>query len=218
MNVLRTTCLVFMPLLLAACQVPAATVAPVNPMDAEPAPAGANRYVSDFEGLLKGRSVGSGFQIFLKYEGIDGDATEAEHLRWIALEGIQLRSARSITPIRGSGNREASEPTLDGLMLLKQVDRATPKLFTASLDGAMGRRAELHFVTLGGLAQTVMIMKLENCLVKNWELTNKDNGLLLESMVLDFTRIEMRYIAYDQNNRPLTPVVVGWDSATARSL
>lgn len=215
MNVLRPAVVLLLPLVLAACQTPVAQLAPAVVPAAEPAP---RSYVSDFEGLLQGRQVGGGVQIFLRYEGIDGDATEESHRKWIALEGVQLRASRTISPLRGASSREASEPQLDGLMILKNVDRATPLLFRESTAGYLPRRAEVQFVSVGIAGQTFLSLTLTDTLVKNWEITNKENGLLLESMVLDFTRIEMRYTPFDERNKPTGSVTVGWDILTSRGL
>ena len=85
--------------------------------------------------------------IYLKYEGIDGEATHAKHEKWIDIGSLQFGLGRAIsTPAGAAANREASEPSVSEVTVTKLLDSASSKLFTESATGAAGKKVEIHLV------------------------------------------------------------------------
>ena len=69
--------------------------------------------------------------IYLKYEGIDGEATHENHKKWIDVSSLQFGVGRGIsTPSGSTANREASEPSVSEVVITKMLDGSSSKLFT----------------------------------------------------------------------------------------
>lgn len=82
--------------------------------------------------------------IYMDYDGIKGEATQQDHKKWIDILSLSWGSGRSINTVSGSAqNREASEPHLSEVSIVKVFDAATPKLFTEFVQATRGKQLKL---------------------------------------------------------------------------
>lgn len=118
----------------------------------EPAPAGRRRSV-----LARARTLAAErlerrdlLAIFAQIEGITGEATDSTHTKWILADSanVVFRS----TPGGGvDQRREASEPSLSDVTIIKIIDGSSPKLFPAASLGRIKGDVLLDFtVPVGG--------------------------------------------------------------------
>ena len=155
--------------------------------------------------------------IYLKYEGIDGEATHDTHKKWIDVASLQFGTGRGIsTPTGSTANREASEPNISEVVVTKMLDGASPKLFTESVTGAVGKKVEIHLVSTGSPGNTYVEYVLTNALISGYSLSSGGDRPS-ESISINFTKMEFKFTPYDDKNKAGTPVTVNYDLTTTKS-
>ena len=155
--------------------------------------------------------------IYLQLEGIQGDATHEQHSKWMDIEALHWDVSRNMNTAAGSAaNREASEPSISEVVLTKVSDSSSTKLFKEACSGRTGKAASIHLVTTGSPGETYIEYNLTNALIANYSVdTNGDRPL--ETIKLNFTKMEVKYTPYDDNHRPQSPMIASYDLATTKS-
>lgn len=155
--------------------------------------------------------------IYLKYDGIDGEATHDSHKKWIEVSSLQFGLGRGIsTPVGGTANREASEPSVSEVTVTKMMDGASTSLFTESATGAAGKKVEIHLVSTGSPGNTYAEYTLTNALISGYSVSSGGDRPS-ESLSINFTKIEYKLTPYDDKNNAGTPVTVSYDLSTTKS-
>src|SRR4051812_16488362 len=135
--------------------------------------------------------------IYLKYDGIDGEATHEDHKQWIDIGSMQFGIGRAIsTPAGSTANREASEPSVSEITVTKSMDGASPKLFTESATGNVGKVVKIDLVSTGSPGNTYVTYTLTNTLISGYSVSTGGDRPT-ESVTLSFTKIEYKFIPYD---------------------
>ena len=155
--------------------------------------------------------------IYLKLDGIDGDATHQDHRNWMRIENLDLGIRRKFGTRTGVvANREGRQPALSPVRLVKRSCRATPLLMTESLAGSRSKTAVIHVVDTGSPGRTYIEVTLSNVLVSRYQIDGEE-GRPLESFHLYATKIELRYIPRADDNSGSAPMVASYDMATSQS-
>ena len=155
--------------------------------------------------------------IYLQIDGIQGDATHETHTQWMDIDAIHWDVSRNMNTTAGStANREASEPTISEMVLTKVSDSSSTKLFQEACSGKTGKLATIHLVTTGSPGDTYIEYKLTNTLIANYSVdTSGDRPT--ETVRLNFTKMEVKYIPYDEMNNPKSPMIASYDLTTTRA-
>lgn len=155
--------------------------------------------------------------IYVKYDGIDGEATHESHKKWLDVASLQWGVGRGIsTPSGSTANREASEPSVSEVTLTKMLDASSPKFFTEACTGAAGKKVVIHLVTTGSPGNTYAEYTLHEALVSSYSMSSGGDRPS-ESISISFTKMEFKFTPYDGNNKAGTPISVSYDIATTKS-
>jgi type VI secretion system secreted protein Hcp len=155
--------------------------------------------------------------IYVKYEGIDGEATHEEHKKWLDVSSVQWGVGRAIsTPSGSTSNREASEPSVSEVTLTKLMDSSSPKFFTEACTGAAGKKVQIDLVTTGSPGKTYATYTLTNALVSSYSMSSGGDRPA-ESISISFTKMEYKFTPYDDTNKAGTPIAVSYDISTTKS-
>lgn len=154
--------------------------------------------------------------IYMKYGKIDGDVTAAGHEKWIELHSLQWGVGRGISsPVGHSAERESSAPSISEVTITKDMDKASPILFGQACWGE-GTKCELHLVkTDKGKLSTYMTYELTNTLISGYSVSSGGDKPT-ESLSLNFTKVEMKYIPHDAGTKGSGPVPAMYDLATGK--
>lgn len=155
--------------------------------------------------------------IFIKIEGILGNSSDSNHLGWIEAERLDWGSSRLITSTTSTrGDRESSNTTISDLTFLKRMDKATAYLVIEALCGR-GKTITIEMTKTGQGqgADTYIQYVLHNALLSNYQVRckQKNNKRPLERISISFTKLEMRYIPYNEDGIAVAPISVGFDTA-----
>lgn len=156
--------------------------------------------------------------IYLKYDGIDGDATQEQHKKWFDIQSLQWGVGRGIMTTTGSAqNREASEPSVSEVTVTMTMDRASTKLFEQACVGADGKLVTIDLCATGDPGPLYLQYKLDQTLVSGYSVSSGGDRPSI-SVSLNFSKIEMKYIPLDEDNKATTPMLAGYNIATGKKV
>ena len=155
--------------------------------------------------------------IYFQMDGIQGDATQADHKQWMDIQAMHWNVSRNINTLAGAAaNRESSEPAISEVTLTKVSDSSTSKLFQEACTGRSGKDATIDMVTTGNPGQTYIQYKLYNTLVASYTVSSSGDRPT-EQVTLNFTKMEVKYIPFDENNNAKAPMISSYDVSTAQA-
>ncbi|MDE1150605.1 MAG: type VI secretion system tube protein Hcp [Azospirillaceae bacterium] len=155
--------------------------------------------------------------IYLQIDGIAGDATQQNHTQWTDIKTLQWGVSRSMNTLAGAtANREGSEPSIREVILTKTSDSSSVKLFSQACSGRSGVNAKIHIVTSGNPGDTYIEFNLTNTLISSYNISASADRPE-EQVVLNFTKVEMKYTPYDSQHNPQSPIIASYDLATTKS-
>ena len=147
--------------------------------------------------------------IYLKVDGVDGDATQEEHRNWITVESAGTNISREIA-INRKGQREISAPNIGNFQITKQFDSSSVLLRALALQDTVGREVVIHFLSTGSPGQTYLEIVLSDAVISSVSMTSGGDRPT-EAVSINFTRIEWTYIPLAANNEGGPPVTFGYD-------
>lgn len=153
--------------------------------------------------------------IYLKIGDIKGNVSSKGHEDWIECSSLQFGVGRAIPMAVGTQtNREASHPSLSEVSISKVMDDSSPYLFQESVVGE-SKEIMIH-VTKTGANQLESIVEytLSAALVSSYSLSSGGDQPQ-ESLSLAFTKIEMKYIVWNEDHSQASQIPVSYDLATA---
>jgi len=157
--------------------------------------------------------------IYMKYADIEGDTTAKSHEQWITLQSCQFGVGRGIsTPVGSSHNREASTCSVSEIVVTKMLDAASGPLWQELVKNTSGKDVTIDFTsTSGGADNTYMFVKLTNTLISGMSFSSGGDRPS-ESVSLNFTKIETKYLEQDQAGTDATGgSAVTYDLALAKA-
>jgi type VI secretion system secreted protein Hcp len=106
--------------------------------------------------------------IFAKYDGIDGESTNANHAAWVDVLSLDW-GATHATSLGAAGGRRRSSAMVEEMVLSLHYEKAAPKLLEKCLEGAVIPRLEIEVTaTYGGTRVTYLRYELENVVVASY--------------------------------------------------
>lgn len=153
--------------------------------------------------------------IYLKIGDIKGNVSAEGHQDWIECSSLQFGVGRAIPMAVGTQtNREASHPSLSEISITKQMDDSSPYLFQESVVGE-SKQVQIH-VTKTGANQLDSIVEytLDSALISSYSISSGGDQPS-EALSIAFTKIEMKYVVWDEAHSQSSQIPVSYDLATA---
>ena len=150
--------------------------------------------------------------LFLKLEGIDGEATDEAHPDEINVLSYSWGSSNPTTVTSGSGT-SAGKVSVDDLNVVKYMDKASPNLWLRCCSGEVIPTGVLTVQRAGADKTQALVFELEKIFVSSYS-TSGDAGsgeLPVESATLSFNKITYKYTTQDRDGNPEAEVEVGWN-------
>jgi type VI secretion system secreted protein Hcp len=157
--------------------------------------------------------MGSHADMFLKIDGIEGESLDDKHKSEIQLLSFSFGATQSGSAGVGTGSG-AGKVHLQDLQFSKYLDKASPKLFDACCVGKHTPKVTLVCRKAGGTQQEYLKYTLSEVLVSSVSHSGSGSELLpLETVSLNFSKIEMEYKPQDEKGQLGGVVKAGWDVA-----
>ena len=156
--------------------------------------------------------------IYLKIDGINGKVTAQGHEKWIDVGSVQWGVGRAISSAVGTAkDREASKPSISEVSVTKLMDESSPLIFTEACVGK-AKKVQIHLCTTGTeKLDTYMEYTLEDCMISGYSVSSGGDRPS-ESISLSFTKMEMKFIPYDDAGKPGSPIPAGYDMALGKKI
>ena len=156
--------------------------------------------------------------IFVNYEGIKGEASDAGHKEWMDVQSISWGVGRQITSSTSTaGDRESSNAVISDLQITRLMDSATPKIFIESCCGT-GKTVviDLTKTGTGSGTDTYMQYTLKNALISNYtvDASSQSSDRPTETITISFVDVEVKYTPYDEDGNAEAAIAVGFDTAS----
>lgn len=162
--------------------------------------------------LVSSQSTQAAFDAFLKIEGIPGESRDSSHKDEIDVLSWSWGASNTGTHAGGGGGG-AGKVSMNDLTVTKVLDKSSPLLMLACAKGELVRQAVL--VCRSQEAEPVQYLKItfSDILVSSYSTGGSASGddRPVESISLNFGRIEIEYIPVDVNGVPEEPVRASWD-------
>jgi type VI secretion system secreted protein Hcp len=151
------------------------------------------------------------FEAYLKLDGIDGEATESKHSKWIDVDTFQWGVSHNVDMV-GSG-LSSGKAHIDAFSFSKLSDASSPKLALHCCTGQHIKLAEIHFSQATGEKQVWMSYKLTDCLVSGFHISGSRAGVdrPQESVSISFSKWEVKYQPTDSKGVLGGAIPAGFD-------
>jgi len=154
--------------------------------------------------------------MYLKLDGIAGEATQKGFEKWIQIQGWSFGS----TTQGGSdvGKMIAGKVSAQDFNFNMQVNSASPKLFLACCKGQHIPKATVVMARMPG-NHKVMEYKFTDVLVTNFQLSGGagDGGIPTESLSMSFLKMEFKYTPMKEDGTPEGSIMANYDLKQAKS-
>jgi type VI secretion system secreted protein Hcp len=149
---------------------------------------------------------------YLKLDGLDGESKDKGHEKWIKIESVSWGVHRSIHEGARDEQRQRGHTTAQDIVIVRQVDKTSPKLMEQTAIGKPIKEAEVHLCNMANDKQEpYMKMKLSNVIVSSYSCHANGEGSPLphEEVTINFTKFENTYIPFDNDKSTPSGNVVG---------
>lgn len=154
--------------------------------------------------------------IYVKYGSISGEVTATKWKQWVEVDSFQWGVGRSISMPSGGGTskRESSTPTISEITVSKATDATTTSWLKEVYGTKQDNKCEVVFTRTGtkGEEEEFLHLTLTDTAVSGYSFSSGGDRPQ-ESLSLNFTKIETKYISYDDKGSS-KPSVVTYDLTT----
>ena len=150
--------------------------------------------------------------LFIKFDGIDGEAKDKDHKQWSDLLSMSWGVSKAGGGATGQ-TRRRGVAVVEDMAITKEADKSSPKLAEAVVSGKVFPKVEIHnTATYGEGRATFMKYELKNVAITMHSLGASGGGDAVpqETMSLNFEEVKMTYIEYDDKGSKKGNVEMSW--------
>lgn len=165
--------------------------------------------------------------IYVKFDGaseLQGDSTDSKHANEIEVSSFRHLLSQPKSSSASSAGGHTAERTEHGeIMLIKDIDKSTPKLNRACSAGTVYPKVYITFYrAYGGSGATSTSqtrvdyykMVLENVVISSSETTVADGELPIQAFGLKYGKVTWEYKQHKMDGSSTSTGVAGWDLRT----
>ncbi|MBT8272892.1 MAG: type VI secretion system tube protein Hcp [Bacteroidia bacterium] len=129
---------------------------------------------------------------YVKLGDIKGDSSDANHKDWIVIESMGMSMELSKSPT--GATRHRGKVQLQDLIIIKKVDKSSPKLAEACAKGMTIPKLELEIVGSNGRTYYKVILEPVRISSVN---THSSDAQLIEEVAFNYSKITWEYSSRD---------------------
>ncbi len=153
----------------------------------------------------------------MNIKGVAGNVTARNFEDWIELDSLSWGLDRrcDVEPGRVQ-QRTFDTPDFSYVKITKQVDQASPMLFSQSCIAAASKTIAICMVQTSDEMIPYLEYTLSESIFTHFDHNIADTGsddYLLETLFIYFTQISMRYFPRDEKQLLMGPLIAGYDVA-----
>ena len=151
--------------------------------------------------VIVGFTVNDAFgAVFAKYDGIDGEATDANHDKWIDVLSVDWGAHKPGGDATGQSRRRGAT-VVEDMTLTIEYEKASPKLQEKMLMGEVIPKLEIELTAnYGGSRATYLKYELTNVMITSFQMNVSGDEAGPPTVVLgnNFEEIKVTYTEYDE--------------------
>lgn len=145
------------------------------------------------------------YDVYLKLDGIDGEATARGFEKWIALSSVQFGLSSETSLLSAGSGAARGKATPSPVVATKRPDTATVPLFLATASGTFVKKGVIAFVSPGERPRTVLSYELSDVAITSYEADNA-----FETISLSYSAISISYTGQKPDGSAAPAVKGGW--------
>lgn len=133
------------------------------------------------------------FDAYMKFDGIDGEATDAKHMKWIVIESFSWGISNNVDVIGAA--LSSGKANVHAFTFSKQTDASSPKLALACCVGQHIKSADLNLAQSSGERQVWLSYHFTECMVSSFGVGGAPGGSdrPSETFSVNFGKWEVKY-------------------------
>ena len=148
---------------------------------------------------------------YIKFDGVDGEATDSDHKDWINLLSFQQSMAQPESSATGA-TRRRGDVIMEDIMISKELDKASPKIAESVATGKVYPLVEFELLAdYGGSRATYLKYELKNVMVTSYSISGSANEVPMEQISLNYEEIKVTYTENDSSGKPKGTVEYSWN-------
>jgi type VI secretion system secreted protein Hcp len=188
-----------------------------QPGPAGPAGAAGTGGAPNASSLSGGTFINNGqVDIFIKIDGIKGESTSKAYKDAVDLQSFSWGASQPNAGGSTGGGGKSSRANFASFDLVKNLDSASPKLFSAVAAGEHIKNAELSVRRAGGKQALLYSMKFDDLEVDGF--SHKDRGgQMTENVSFKFSKVEVAYYPSKPDGSSASPIKATYDLKTNKA-
>ena len=159
---------------------------------------------------------------YMKIDGLDGPVTQQNHQGWMQLESLDFGTHRDIHVQPGRvTSRETSLADIGDFVVTKHIDESSPHLFVHSCTGASLGTVIIHACHTSKESDPYLVYTFNNVMLSHYDISGSSPeaaDMLMETLHLNFTQAQMKFVPRDANNNAQNPIIAGFDLEKATKM
>ncbi len=160
-------------------------------------------------------SSGAPTSMYVKFEGLDGEAQDKDHKGWSDI--LSFSQGQSSAGGASGSTRRSGDVAFEDIVVVKELDKASPKLAEAVCQGRVFPKVEIHLTasyTDAGRV-TYYAYELSNVLIASYHISGSGQGedVPTEEISLSFEEIKAIYTEFDATGKAKGNVEYVWSLA-----
>jgi type VI secretion system secreted protein Hcp len=153
--------------------------------------------------------------MFVRFEGVDGESQNKDHIGWCnALSFSQGQGLPEGQIVVGgsAGTTQRGNVVFEDIVVIKELDKASPKLAEAVCNGNVFPRVEIHLTYADAGNVTYYAYELKNVQIVSYRIggSGYSEHVPTEELSLSFEEIKVTYTEFDDGGRAKGNVEYEW--------
>ncbi len=147
--------------------------------------------------------------MFIRFDGVDGESQNKDHIGWCNALSF---SQGQILPAGSAGSPQRGNVVFEDIVVIKELDKASPKLAEAACKGTVFPRVEIHLTRLYTGLVTYYAYELKNVQIVGYRIggSGYSEHVPTEELSLSFEEIKVTYTEFDDGGRAKGNVEYEW--------
>ena len=135
--------------------------------------------------------------IYADFDGIDGESKDDNHDKWVDILSFSFNLHKPSSSV--GATRRRGDVVLEDIILVKRIDKATPKLQEAVAKGNVIPTVVIEFTKKADGTEVIYLRyELKNVMVTSFQSTVDACGLAYDNLTLNSEEVKITYTEIDE--------------------